>query len=145
MGKELADIRNDSSSHVFAETVNDDVTDLRGWFDGPSGSPYAGGKFHVSIKIPEEYPFRPPLMKFVTKIWHPNVSSETVNVLIPLITISLTSIGRHLPRHSLDRMVACLYGQVRPLVPAIPPELARAQRPTRRGRCYNADQESERV
>lgn len=78
MTKELADIRNDTSSNVFAEAINDDVTDLKGWFDGPAGSPYAGGRFAVTVKIPGDYPFKPPVMKFTTKIWHPNVSSETV-------------------------------------------------------------------
>lgn len=97
MGKELADIRNDSGSRVFAETINDDVTDLKGRFDGPAGSPYAGGKFHVSIKIPEDYPFKPPIMKFVTKIWHPNVSSETVRYPTPQSLAVLIRIGCYLP------------------------------------------------
>lgn len=35
----------------------------------------------ISIKIPDNYPFRPPVMKFETKLWHPNVSSQTVCIL----------------------------------------------------------------
>ena len=31
----------------------------------------------MDILIPQEYPFEPPKMKFITKIWHPNVSSQT--------------------------------------------------------------------
>ncbi len=33
--------------------------------------------FDVDILIDGEYPFAPPKMKFITKIWHPNVSSAT--------------------------------------------------------------------
>ena len=43
----------------------------------PEGSPYEGGVFVVDIVIPQSYPFEPPKMKFETKIWHPNVSSQT--------------------------------------------------------------------
>ncbi|KAL5041924.1 ubiquitin-conjugating enzyme/RWD-like protein [Aspergillus fruticulosus] len=56
---------------------DDDVTHLRGTFPGPPGTPYEGGTYKVDIKIPTEYPFRPPVMKFITKVWHPNVSSQT--------------------------------------------------------------------
>ncbi|KIW16721.1 hypothetical protein PV08_03910 [Exophiala spinifera] len=77
IAKDLADIRADSASNIFAETVGDSITDLRGSFKGPSGTPYEGGNYEVSIKIPNEYPFKPPVMKFITKIWHPNISSQT--------------------------------------------------------------------
>ena len=31
----------------------------------------------MDIRITAEYPFKPPEMRFITKIWHPNVSSQT--------------------------------------------------------------------
>lgn len=34
---------------------------------GPDDTPYAGGTFEVDIVIPEDYPFSPPKMKFITK------------------------------------------------------------------------------
>ncbi|KAJ1552400.1 hypothetical protein HK096_000332, partial [Nowakowskiella sp. JEL0078] len=44
---------------------------------GPKGSPYEGGKFNVSIVVPDSYPQHPPNMKFTTKICHPNVHFTT--------------------------------------------------------------------
>jgi ubiquitin-conjugating enzyme (huntingtin interacting protein 2) len=81
IAKELADIHADAHSQITAEPVGgqDDVTHLRGIFPGPPDTPYAGGTYKVDIKIPTDYPFRPPLMKFETKVWHPNVSSQTVS------------------------------------------------------------------
>ncbi|KAL4819396.1 ubiquitin-conjugating enzyme/RWD-like protein [Aspergillus spinulosporus] len=79
IAKEIADIRADTHSQITAEPLgdDDDVTHLRGSFPGPPGTPYEGGTYKVDIKIPTEYPFRPPVMKFITKVWHPNVSSQT--------------------------------------------------------------------
>jgi ubiquitin-conjugating enzyme (huntingtin interacting protein 2) len=78
INKELADIHNDTHSHIKAESIGDDITRLRGSFEGPPGTAYEGGRYEINIEIPNEYPFRPPIMKFATKIWHPNVSSQTV-------------------------------------------------------------------
>ncbi|XP_055340563.1 ubiquitin-conjugating enzyme E2 R2-like [Paramacrobiotus metropolitanus] len=40
---------------------------------GPPETVYAGGYFRAVIKFPPEYPFSPPSVRFVNKIWHPNV------------------------------------------------------------------------
>ena len=80
VGKELADIKADNVSHINVDAVGDSVTKLKGSFQGPPGTPYEGGTFEVDISIPNEYPFKPPVMKFLTKIWHPNVSSVTVSL-----------------------------------------------------------------
>ncbi|KAA8625232.1 Ubiquitin-protein ligase [Pyrenophora tritici-repentis] len=81
IAKEIADIQNDQHSKIVVEPAGngDDLTHLRGQFLGPPDTPYEGATYFVDIKIPSEYPFRPPIMKFETKIWHPNVSSQTVS------------------------------------------------------------------
>lgn len=35
-----------------------------------------GGRFHIVITLPKEYPFKPPTLSFRTKIYHPNVSND---------------------------------------------------------------------
>ncbi|EPS34742.1 hypothetical protein PDE_09706 [Penicillium oxalicum 114-2] len=79
VAKELADIHADVHSKITVQPIGnqDDVTHLRGTFPGPPDTPYEGGTYNVDIKIPTDYPFRPPTMKFETKVWHPNVSSQT--------------------------------------------------------------------
>lgn len=81
IAKEIADIHSDKLSHISANPIGngDDLTHLKGSFKGPPGTPYEGGTYMIDIRIPGEYPFRPPIMKFDTKVWHPNVSSQTVS------------------------------------------------------------------
>ncbi|EMR63640.1 hypothetical protein MGN70_002117 [Eutypa lata] len=101
VAKELADIQADASvSHITAQPadVNADLTHLKASITGPPGTPYEGGKFVVDVKIPTEYPFRPPIMKFDTKVWHPNISSQTGAICLdtlstawsPVLTIKST-------------------------------------------------------
>jgi len=40
---------------------------------GPPSSPYEGGIFHLELFLPEEYPMVPPKVRFLTKVFHPNI------------------------------------------------------------------------
>ena len=41
--------------------------------------------FFVEIGIPPGYPFVPPKMRFLTQIWHPNVSSQTGAICLDIL------------------------------------------------------------
>ncbi|XP_064400374.1 ubiquitin-conjugating enzyme E2 N [Halichondria panicea] len=41
--------------------------------DGPEDSPFENGKFRLELFLPEEYPMAPPKVRFMTKIYHPNI------------------------------------------------------------------------
>jgi ubiquitin-protein ligase len=43
--------------------------------DGPEDSPFLGGEFRLLVTIPPNYPNVPPIVKFTTKIYHPNIDS----------------------------------------------------------------------
>uniref|UniRef100_A0A3Q0SMG8 Ubiquitin-conjugating enzyme E2Nb n=1 Tax=Amphilophus citrinellus TaxID=61819 RepID=A0A3Q0SMG8_AMPCI len=40
---------------------------------GPQDSPFEGGTFRLELFLPEEYPMAAPKVRFMTKIYHPNV------------------------------------------------------------------------
>uniref|UniRef100_A0A3B5K5H3 UBC core domain-containing protein n=1 Tax=Takifugu rubripes TaxID=31033 RepID=A0A3B5K5H3_TAKRU len=41
--------------------------------DGPQDTPFEGGVFKLELFLPEEYPMAAPKVRFITKIYHPNV------------------------------------------------------------------------
>ena len=58
---------------------------LTGKIKGPSGTSYEGGVFEVDIQLPNQYPFEPPKMKFITKVYHPNISSQTGAICLDIL------------------------------------------------------------
>lgn len=54
-----------------------DGEDLHEWYarlHAPDDGPYAGGRFELVIRVPDTYPSRPPVMRFITRVFHPNVN-----------------------------------------------------------------------
>lgn len=93
IAKELEECRQDTQSGVTLKLNNEnDLTHLTGYFRGPPGTPYEGGMFQVNIDIPNEYPFKPPQMKFSTKIYHPNISSVTGAICLDILKDAWTPI-----------------------------------------------------
>lgn len=53
-----------------------DVTDIQALIEGPAGTPYSGGAFRIKLALSKEFPQQPPKAFFLTKIFHPNVSTN---------------------------------------------------------------------
>jgi ubiquitin-conjugating enzyme E2 G2 len=43
---------------------------------GPADTPWADGVFVATLSFPREYPLKPPKMKFLTPIFHPNIYAD---------------------------------------------------------------------
>ena len=73
--KELEEILKNPPDNCSASPVNDD--DIYSWqatIYGPEGTPYYGGVFYLNISFPQDYPFKPPNINFITKIYHCNIN-----------------------------------------------------------------------
>jgi len=60
--------------HIFPS--ESDLTSWRVLVEGPPGSPFEGGRFALDVKIPDDYPFKPPVVRFETPVYHCNVSDS---------------------------------------------------------------------
>jgi len=41
-------------------------------------SPYHPGTFGLILTLPVDYPFKPPVLRFATRIYHPNVTNDSL-------------------------------------------------------------------
>ncbi|KAF6212397.1 hypothetical protein GE061_012919 [Apolygus lucorum] len=56
--------------------VKPDLSNLRYFqieMSGPPDTPYDGGTFELELFLPKDYPMAPPRVRFLTKIYHPNI------------------------------------------------------------------------
>ena len=73
--KEYQNILSDSPSYISAQPVEcENLFEWSAVIIGPKDTPYENGIFKLEVKFPSEYPFRPPKIKFITKIYHPNIN-----------------------------------------------------------------------
>ena len=84
--KELKSLQSDPPDDIVLYPLDDaDVHRWVAFLTGPPDTPYEGGHFVLDIKIPETYPFNPPKVRFLTRIWHPNISSVTGAICLDIL------------------------------------------------------------
>lgn len=74
--REIGELKKSPPEGIRVQTSEDSLLDVTGIIQGPDGTPYAGGYFKVKFKFTEEFPTAPPKCRFMTKIFHPNVSAS---------------------------------------------------------------------
>lgn len=75
--KELRNIQRDPVDGCLIEASNDNLFNWQATLRGSVGTPFEGGKFVVNIHYPQTYPLHQPIYTFATKLYHPNVESNT--------------------------------------------------------------------
>eukprot|EP01060_Flectonema_neradi_P001468 TRINITY_DN1087_c0_g2_i1.p1 TRINITY_DN1087_c0_g2~~TRINITY_DN1087_c0_g2_i1.p1 ORF type:complete len:156 (+),score=14.38 TRINITY_DN1087_c0_g2_i1:185-652(+) len=71
ISKEITDYDKSASPFVIRHVGSHS---LRCIIFGERDTPYFGGVFWVSMEMPYDYPFKPPIVMFETKIFHPNIN-----------------------------------------------------------------------
>ena len=84
--KEIEELYRDPPDNVTAGPI--DEKNIYHWIatiEGPDDTDYKDGVFILDIQIPKEYPFKPPICKFKTKIYHPNINKDNGNICLNIL------------------------------------------------------------
>ena len=73
---ELIEITKNPPTNCSAGIADNNIHQWQATIMGPEGSPYYGGIFYLKIDFPIDYPFKPPKIMFLTKIYHCNINSS---------------------------------------------------------------------
>jgi ubiquitin-conjugating enzyme E2 D len=57
------------------ELINSDNNILYFYIYGPKDTIYSTGKFKIKFEFTKDYPYSPPYVTFLTKIYHPNINA----------------------------------------------------------------------
>ncbi|VDD97325.1 unnamed protein product [Enterobius vermicularis] len=82
--KQLSEILRVPVDGFSAGLQGDDIYKWEVLVMGPPDTLYEGGFFRAVLEFPKEYPQRPPKMRFLSEIWHPNIDKEG-NVCISIL------------------------------------------------------------
>ncbi|XP_003377476.1 NEDD8-conjugating enzyme UBE2F [Trichinella spiralis] len=74
----------------------------------PEDGMYVGGEYRFQIEVPMEYNFEPPIVKCLTKIWHPNISENGAVCLSLLRSLSMDGFGWN-PTRGIKDVILGLY------------------------------------
>lgn len=71
--KETENLLKDAPEGIRAVAHSENIRYFDVEINGPIYSPYEGGVFKMELFLPEEYPMVPPKVRFLSRIYHPNI------------------------------------------------------------------------
>jgi ubiquitin-conjugating enzyme E2 D len=74
--KDYQNIIKDPIQNCTVTLVNDSLNEWNVEMDGPDDELYRDVRLKLNIRFSDQYPFKPPNVKFLTNIYHPNVGSD---------------------------------------------------------------------
>ncbi|KAJ6215515.1 hypothetical protein RDWZM_010015 [Blomia tropicalis] len=69
-------IQDDPPPGISAAPRDADIMKWNAVIFGPAETPFEDGTFQLTLEFNEEYPNKPPSVKFVSKMFHPNVYND---------------------------------------------------------------------
>jgi ubiquitin-conjugating enzyme E2 A len=73
---DLKRVEQEDSSGIFASPQQENILVWEAVIFGPDDTPWEGGSFKLLLQFSEEYPTKPPMVKFITTMFHPNIYAD---------------------------------------------------------------------
>jgi ubiquitin-conjugating enzyme E2 A len=75
----IRDLKKMSDEHDESINASPEEGNLLKWtafIEGPECTSWEGGLFELTLEFSQEYPTKPPQIKFLTKMFHPNIYND---------------------------------------------------------------------
>eukprot|EP01041_Mallomonas_annulata_P000762 gene762-1449_t len=82
---EWIQLQNNHDDTITLQVEEENIFQWNAIVKGPADTPYCGFSFNISIICNSSYPLAPPQMRFVTKIFHPNVHFDTGEICLDIL------------------------------------------------------------
>lgn len=73
LNRELEDLQKNMPEGITAKPETNNIRKWIATIKGPENTPYQNGIFKLQLNFDDSYPMKPPSVKFLTLIYHPNV------------------------------------------------------------------------
>ena len=104
---EIANLKKATDENITLEVDEEDIRRWRATVEGPPDSPFDGFAFELDLQVGENYPLAPPLIRMLTKCFHPNIHFSTGEVCLDIIKKEWTPAWS---QQSACRAIVCLLG-----------------------------------
>ncbi|KAK8604498.1 hypothetical protein V6N13_099438 [Hibiscus sabdariffa] len=74
--KELENLDQALPVGISAEPKDNNIMHWNAIILGPDKSPWEGGSFKLTLQFPEDYPTKPPTVRFISRMFHPNIYAD---------------------------------------------------------------------
>jgi len=74
--KELMNLMMGGEKGISAFPDGENIFKWIGTLTGPESTVYEGQQYRLTLEFPNSYPYAPPVVKFITPCFHPNVDSS---------------------------------------------------------------------
>eukprot|EP01069_Polyplicarium_translucidae_P004253 Polyplicarium_translucidae@DN2535_c0_g1_i1.p1 len=71
--RDFQKLKTESPHGVIGCPIESDIMRWSAVIFGPEESPWEGGTFQLELSFSDDYPNKPPTVRFVTRVFHPNV------------------------------------------------------------------------
>ena len=74
--RDFKKMTSDPPSGINAAPLENNIMVWQAVIFGPDDTPWEGGTFSLLLEFSEEYPNKPPKVRFISKVFHPNVYAD---------------------------------------------------------------------